>query len=224
MGSLELLLAAADRALFTAKEDGGDRHVIAGTRAEVFADRDEPGSPSTQRGSLQLESGPGRVFQLVPASRVGGVGPGSEDGDRDNQGERLPRGSERVLVVNDDASERKALVQLMTGLGYKVIDAPDGDTALEKARAFDGLDLVLADLIMPGMGGFTLIDQFEREFGLQRVLYLLGNVQGEISWREAPGAQVGFISKPTDAAELAVTARELLDCPLAVSEPVHAIV
>ena len=59
MGSLELLLAAADRALFTAKEDGGDRHVIAGTRAEVFADRDEPGSPSTQRGSLQLESGPG---------------------------------------------------------------------------------------------------------------------------------------------------------------------
>ena len=119
MGSLELLLAAADRALFTAKEDGGDRHVIAGTRAEVFADRDEPRSPSTQRGSLQLESGPGQVFQLVPASRVGGVGPGSEDGDRDNRGERLPRGSERVLVVNDDASECKALVQLRLGSGTR---------------------------------------------------------------------------------------------------------
>ena len=119
MGSLELLLAAADRALFTAKEDGVDRHVIAGTRAEVFADRDEPRSPSTQRGSLQLESGPGQVFQLVPASRVGGVGPGSEDGDRDNRGERLPRGSERVLVVNDDASECKALVQLRLGSGTR---------------------------------------------------------------------------------------------------------
>ena len=213
MGSLELLLAAADRALSAAKDGGGDRHVIAGTRAEAFADRDEPRIPSTQRGSLRLESSPDHGFQLVPAPRDPGIG----SGDADKEARRraaLPRGRERVMVVNDDASERSGVAQLLAELGYRVVDATDGDTALKRARAFDGPDLLIVDLIMPAMSGFSLVDRFEREFGPQRALYLAGHVQGEISWRGAPGGLVGFVSKPTYHGELALTARELLDAPL----------
>jgi diguanylate cyclase (GGDEF)-like protein len=105
MGSLELLLAAADHARFRAIEAGGDGHAIAGTRSEAFADRVSPQNPSAQRGSLRLESDPDRGFQLVPTPRT--------DEDRRGAGyfqdSPAPRGCETVLVVNDDSSELSAI-------------------------------------------------------------------------------------------------------------------
>ena len=219
MGSLELLIAAADRALFCAGEQGGDRYAIAGTRAEVFADREEPHSPSTQRGSLRLESSPDRGFQLVPAPRLPGAEASSEDGGARDQEVALPEGTERVLVVDGDVRERARVAGFMKSLGYEVIEAPDGHAALAIAHAVGGPDLLLTDLIMPVMSGFTLTDRLEADFGPQRALYLSGYVQGEVSWRGAPGSQVGFVAKPANGVELALTARELLDCPLTSSEP-----
>ncbi len=219
MGSLELLLAAADRAAFVAREGGGDRYEIAGIRSQSFEGREEPRNPSTQRGSLRLESSPSRGFQLVPAPReersgtdLGGVAPG-------NGRVSLPTGKERVLVVNDDSAERASIGKTMKGLGYSVVEASDGEAALGKARSFAGADLLIADLIMPGMSGFTLVERFEREFGPQRVLYLSGYIQGEVSWPGAPGAVVAFVSKTVTDGELAATSRALLDRSLVPPEP-----
>ena len=67
----------------------------------------------------------------------------------------------RILVVEDDASARDALEQLLTDEGYEVETATDGLDALEKASEF-GPDLVLTDLRMPLMSGRELIENLQR--------------------------------------------------------------
>jgi diguanylate cyclase (GGDEF)-like protein len=219
MGSLELLLAAEDHARFRAIEAGGDGHAIAGTRSEAFADRVSPLNPSAQRGSLRLESDPDRGFQLVPTPRT------DEDrrGVSYSQDAPPPRGSETVLVVNDDFAELSAISGALAELGYRVIEAQDGPSAL-KADLQSPPDLLIVDLIMPGMSGFTVLEQFENRFGPQRVLYLSGNVQSQVSWRGAPGAQVGFASKPLSLRQLGFTVKELLDAPAVPAESVASLV
>ena len=129
MGSLELLLAAADHARFRAMAAGGDRHSIAGTRSDAFANRGLPLNPSAQRGSLRLESDPDHGFQLVPASRM--TGPDAQ-ASPDSQG-TVPGGTESVLVVNDDASELSNISGALAGLGYSVTTAQNGRSALQRA-------------------------------------------------------------------------------------------
>ena len=67
-----------------------------------------------------------------------------------------PRG--RILVVDDEASARSALQQLLTLEGYEVEAAADGRAALLKLATFEP-DVVLTDLKMPGIDGLTLVEQ-----------------------------------------------------------------
>jgi CheY-like chemotaxis protein len=77
---------------------------------------------------------------------------------------------------------------------------------------------------MPEMSGFTVLEQFENRFGPQRVLYLSGNVQSQVSWRGAPGAQVGFAAKPLSLQELGFSVKELLEAPVVPPESVASLV
>jgi two-component system cell cycle sensor histidine kinase/response regulator CckA len=97
------------------------------------------------------------------------------------------------------------------------MQASDGESALAAAREDGRFDLVITDLIMPGMNGFTLIDRMQWEFGPRRVLYMSGFVQGDFSWDGAPGAIVSFLGKPMTANVLANQVRSLLDLDL----PLH---
>ena len=208
MGSPDLMVAAADRALFMAREEGTDRYVVAGTRAEVFQEREAPSHPSAQRGGLRLENQPHGGFQLVPAPRPGA--------GRDRAGDASLPGanpSERVFVVHGEANHRAHIAGALKGLGYSVEAAASGELALAAIEKKGPPDLLVTDLVLPGMGGFTLVEQLERERGPQRVVYLAGYVQEEVTWRGAPGCRVGFVGKPVMEAELAVTAREVLDLP-----------
>lgn len=69
-----------------------------------------------------------------------------------------PGGSETILVVEDDDALREITVGLLEDAGYKVLAAKDGPSALKIAQAYqDNIDLALADVVMPGMGGGTLV-------------------------------------------------------------------
>jgi two-component system cell cycle sensor histidine kinase/response regulator CckA len=126
--------------------------------------------------------------------------------------------SERVLVVHGDANQRAHVSGIMKGLGYAVESASSGEMALERVEKVGPPDLLVTELVLLDMGGFTLVERLERERGPQRVVYLAGFVQEEVTWRGAPGCRVGFVGKPVMEAELAVTAREVLDLPSEATE------
>jgi hypothetical protein len=159
MGSPDLLIAAADRALFAAREESTDRYVIAGTRAEAFLEREPPSHPSAQRGGLRLENQPHGGFQLVPAPR-------SEASTTDVTGDgSLPTAnpSERVFVVHGDGGQRAHITGIMKKLRYSVESAASGETALMAIEKVGPPHLLITDLVLPGMGGFTLVENLERE-------------------------------------------------------------
>ncbi len=179
MGSPEVLVAAADRALYAAKAAGRDCQ---------------------------------RIAEREPLGKVDTVGDGAVAGGATNpRPAGLPRGTERILVVDDDEPVRRGVARFLSELGYQVVEAPDGPTAMEVGRRSGQTDLLLTDLIMPRMMGFSLGEQFEEELGPQRILYMSGHVQGEVNWRWAPGSVVEFISKPITGDVLAHKVRGVLD-------------
>jgi signal transduction histidine kinase len=118
-------------------------------------------------------------FYQVPGARRGGTGLGlpyalrlteliggellltSEPGRGTTVTVRLPHGPARagtVLIADDDAGFRRVLTGLLSGIADRVLEAPDGAHALEIVGSCD-VDLVLADLIMPGMDGHELLER-----------------------------------------------------------------
>ena len=83
----------------------------------------------------------------------------------------------RILVVDDEPASRKGLQELLTVWGYDVSSAADGQEALERA-AVRAPDLVIADLVMPGIDGLELLTRLKRDFPTTAVVFLTG--QGSI--------------------------------------------
>jgi PAS domain S-box-containing protein len=87
----------------------------------------------------------------------------------------LQPGKETILVAEDESSMRALLVNILTGYGFNVLQAEDGDEALAISRRYRGpLELLLTDVIMPGMGGKTLAEHIRRERPETTVIYMSG--------------------------------------------------
>jgi diguanylate cyclase (GGDEF)-like protein len=204
MKSAEAMLEAADTALYAAKGAGRDCHRIA-EPPPVVSEFAPVGTPTP------------RIIVEAETERVrGALFEGDEAGAEllVDRGLPLPRGNEQLLVVDDDRDSRRALGKLLRRLGYRVVEAPDGESALASARSLEQVDLLLTDLVMPGISGFSLAKRFQEERGPSRVLYISGRVQEEVEWAAAPGAVQRYLHKPVGAAELADTVREILDAPI----------
>jgi len=127
---------------------------------------------------------------------------------------QLPMGSasETVLVVEDDDDVRAYTVGILRELGYRVIEAHDGVTGLRLLeRQEHGIQLLLTDVIMPGMSGTELADAARRYQPGLKVLFNSGYTRDAImrDGRLEPG--VDLISKPFTFAVLAGKVREMLD-------------
>jgi CheY-like chemotaxis protein len=121
-----------------------------------------------------------------------------------------PRGSETVLLVEDEAPLRRLIREVLTESGYDVVEAADGEEALrvcrEREAASQRVDLILSDVVMPGMGGRQLAQQVRRTWPGARVLLMSGYDDDAIA---GPDAMV--LGKPFTAAVLAARVREALD-------------
>lgn len=214
MGTPEVLVAAADRVLYECKENGGDGYRMAprtlgekdplmeehleeqARRRRASWDRTEDGvgEPSGARGS----SG-SRVLKNGPARRA--ADPGS-----------LPGGDETILLVESDPDARRAMTALLERLGYRVVETSGGEEALGRLDSMEEFpDLLVTDLGMDDMSGFTLAEQVESRVGELRVVYISGHAHGEVLWRGAPGTSRSFVHKPFDVAELAEKVRGTLE-------------
>ena len=123
--------------------------------------------------------------------------------------ERMPEGTEGVLLVEDDAALRGLLGEVLTTAGYRVFDAATPEEALLIAEHAP-VDLLLTDVVMPGMSGPDLARQLsERRRGLS-VLYMSGHAQEALGGRgiAEPGSRM--LQKPFMAELLLSKIRDVL--------------
>lgn len=123
-----------------------------------------------------------------------------------------PRGSEKVLLVEDDDMVRMYAEDLLSGLGYDVATAANGPAALEIIEQGADVDLLFTDIVMPGgMNGRELADQARALRPGLRVLYTSGYTENAVVHHGRLDAGVNLVSKPYRRAELAARVRAALD-------------
>jgi CheY-like chemotaxis protein len=122
------------------------------------------------------------------------------------------RGCETILLVDDELTILEVARELLECLGYRVLTARSGSDALEQyKREKDRVDLVILDLIMPGMSGSQTFDHLKIVNPNVKVLLSSGySVDGQASAILLRGGQ-GFIQKPFDEVSLSWKIREMLD-------------
>jgi DNA-binding NtrC family response regulator len=107
----------------------------------------------------------------------------------------------KILVVDDETAARKGLVSLLSGWGYAVEEAADGQEALEKAVA--GLpSVVITDLVMPRLDGHALLKALREEAPFAAVILLTGQGSIETAVAAMKDGAYDYLTKPVDVARL----------------------
>jgi two-component system cell cycle sensor histidine kinase/response regulator CckA len=127
----------------------------------------------------------------------------------------LPRGTETLLIVEDDQSVRHLACTVLEAQGYEVRSASNGQDALNVARDHKGppICLVITDVIMPLMGGKMMADWLKTTFPGIKVLFTSGYTDDAIARHGVLEKGVEFLPKPYSPATLVRKVRELLDAP-----------
>ncbi|MGC2260602.1 MAG: PAS domain S-box protein [Candidatus Sulfotelmatobacter sp.] len=121
-------------------------------------------------------------------------------------------GSETVLVVEDDQGFRSMVVGFLKELGYTVLEAGNGEQALEiAASANTPVQALITDIVMPKMGGRDLADKLMSKFPNTKVLYTSGYTHdGVVQTRVLKEGEV-FLQKPFALSELSKKLREVIE-------------
>jgi signal transduction histidine kinase/CheY-like chemotaxis protein len=127
-------------------------------------------------------------------------------------GDELLRGSETILLVEDEEEVRKLAVRVLERQGYKVLSARDGDEALLVCeRHKDPIHLMLTDVVMPGMSGHEVAKRSEPSHPEMKVLYMSGYTDNAIVMHGVLVQGVNYIQKPFTVNGLTKKVREVLE-------------
>ena len=164
-------------------------------------------------GYIEVESEPdkGTTFRLylprteqparMPAAPVAPVG--------------TPVGRETILVVEDEAGVRRFIISTLHRFGYRVIEAEHAEAAIATLETLTlPIDLLLTDVILPGMSGRELAARVLRERPELRVLYMSGYTGRYLTTNDALEPGVELIEKPFTAHALLTRTRQLLGRPV----------
>ncbi len=139
-----------------------------------------------------------------------------EEGEADRPAELgtqpAPRGSEMILVVEDEPEVRFLCVEALTELGYEVLEAADARNALALLDERSDIALLLTDFGLPDSTGQDLAAEARRRRPGLPVLMATGYGAHAIGRGEAPGAADGIITKPFNSATLGKAVRDVLGC------------
>jgi PAS domain S-box-containing protein len=120
-------------------------------------------------------------------------------------------GTERVLLVEDEAVVRGVVERTLQRAGYRVVVATSGDEALELTDVDGQFDLLITDIVMPGMNGWELGKRLGERWPGLPVLYISGYTEDVIKDVDAFGQGAAFLQKPFLPVDLLATIRLLLD-------------
>jgi CheY-like chemotaxis protein len=124
------------------------------------------------------------------------------------------RGSETVLVVEDQRAILVLVQRILSQRGYTVLTASDSNEALACVRANPGrVNLLITDVILPGVSGPQLVRQMRDMRPGLRVLYMSGYAEHAAIQRDVLDCDAGFLQKPFTPDALAERVRHILDLP-----------
>lgn len=120
-------------------------------------------------------------------------------------------GSETVLLVEDEESVRQLVRDTLEAKGYRVLEAASGEAGVAAAQSHNGtIDLLITDVVMPGMGGRELVQQLSHTRPATKVLYLSGYAEDAILSDGSIEKGTAFLQKPFSLQNLSRKVREVL--------------
>ena len=123
-------------------------------------------------------------------------------------------GTETILLVEDEESVRQLVRDTLASRGYKIIEAENGESGIVAAAQHKGtIDLVITDVVMPGIGGPELVRHLARTRPTTRVLYLSGYTEDSVASDGSIVTGAGFLQKPFTLENLSRKVREILTTP-----------
>ena len=124
------------------------------------------------------------------------------------------RGTETVLLVEDDKAVRRITRIALQSQGYTVLEASGGAAALEQVETYPGeIHLLISDIVMPEMGGRQLLDAVRKHRPGLRVLFMSGYTDDAVLLDRGVEAADAFIQKPFTPLSLTRKVREVIDTP-----------
>jgi len=124
----------------------------------------------------------------------------------------LPRGTETILLVEDETMVRDFAARVLVEQGYTILQAGNGREALQVSQQHEGnIHLLLTDVVMPEMGGKLLSEQIKLTYPDIKILFTSGYTDSAIIRQGILADDIVFIQKPFSPTELAVSVREILD-------------
>jgi len=172
------------------------------------------GIVSRSGGGIRVAStmGKGTVFSIYLPQSNESISSLRDSSNPSDFGTRLRGGTETILLVEDDETVRGLTRTILKHFGYNVIEAASGHSALQIfVENRDQIQLIITDVVMPGMNGAALLEQIQKLVPDFPVLMISGYV-GETSTREKLlDSKVNFLQKPFEPNAFAIKVRELLD-------------
>jgi two-component system cell cycle sensor histidine kinase/response regulator CckA len=154
------------------------------------------------------ELGHGTTFKIY----LPGVDQPTTPHDRPSGGSARLTGTESILLVEDDEQVRASTRRMLASLGYRAVEAEGGAQALEMVQGDEGtFDLLITDVVMPGLSGPRLMAAVRQQQPGLRALYLSGYSDESIVLHGVLESGVPFLQKPFSLTALARKVREVLD-------------
>ena len=167
------------------------------------------GIVTSHKGHLRVNSKPreGSAFEVYLPLAEGLAGPFQSPPDS----QEAPRGAATILLVEDSPEVRRLMRDILTGLGYFVLEAADGQLALTLAENHPGrIDMLVTDLVMPGLGGLELARRLTATRGEMGVLYVSGYADQQTAAGALQDPAAGYLQKPFALTELAFKIEAIL--------------
>ncbi|MBW2147859.1 MAG: PAS domain S-box protein [Deltaproteobacteria bacterium] len=124
----------------------------------------------------------------------------------------LEGGHETILLVEDEPVVREITCRMLKNLGYSVLEASDGEEAIQRAQEHEGpIDLMITDVVMPQMSGQKLARRLEPSRPDMKVIYISGYTNNVIVKNGLLEPRVVFLQKPYTVQSLATKVRQVLD-------------
>lgn len=165
--------------------------IVRQAKGHITVDSD-PGAGSTFRVYLPAVAAPGVQRRAAPPV------------------DRLADGAETILLVEDDPAVRELIERILASAGYRTLAAADGRQALALALRHPAIDLLLTDVIMPGMNGRHLADQLTALIPGLPVVFTSAHTRGILA-TQGHDSTTAFLDKPFTATTLTRKIRDTLD-------------
>ena len=125
----------------------------------------------------------------------------------------LRRGTETILLVDDEEYLRDALTRFLSEqLGYNLLSAGSAEEALDLVESYSGnIDLLLTDILLPGMSGSELAEKMLSSYPGVRIMYISGYADQNLESYGISTSKIMLLQKPFSIKSLAAKLREVLD-------------